>query len=269
MLTRLEKSYIRDLLGVPMGNTDSPNAGYRFLGKAGQLELYLNNLYLEDECIITGRPVALVNVMTGAQLVSGQTLTLFINGQPVSYTTTDIDLADPFPRKAVVTKLVNALQASGLLFQAYSSEVVQGAPTYPNSVPTSAEVYLSCRTAFTLSYESSGTGSGFYAQVLQDGDYQPEPSLDVKLPDGTMQTVYGYLPICLQLRKDIGNSRLNLALTQAGSESGKGGVKFRQDELQVRIGLFRYYTEQMGNALYAGPDPTGRLGVAGSTRVII
>jgi hypothetical protein len=267
MLTLIEKAYIRDLLTVPMSGvpTGGHVAGYRYLSRVGQLEFYMNNLGIEEESIITGRPIGLI-VATGTPELS-QVLTVGIDGQQILYTTQMSDLLATDPRGAVMAGLVNAINNSGngcvagrVNFQPPDA----GQPL--TTSPVFGQLLITRATAFTLTVSVSDN-NGIALNVTNPGNTYPEPSLDLKQSDGTIKTLYGYIPVCLQLRKDILSARTTLALTSAGAKGDQGGAQFRPDQLFQRVQLFRYYVNMLGNALYAGPDPSGRLGSASGGRV--
>jgi hypothetical protein len=269
MLTLLEKAYIRDLLTVPMAGvpTGGHVAGYRYLGRVGQLEFYMNNLGIEEESIITGRPIGLIGATNDPEL--NQTLTVGINGTQLSYTTQASDLTAVDPRGSVLGNLVNVINAASIGFVAGR---VNFQPAYAGqpqtTAPTMGQILVTGSTPCSISVSVSDT-NGIALTVINPGNTYPEPSLDLKNPDGTFRTVYGYIPVCLQLRKDIIAARTTLALSSAGAKGDQGGAQFRPDQLAQRVQLFRFFVNALGNALYAGPDPSGRNGSARGGRVTV
>lgn len=267
MLTLIEKAYIRDLLTVPMAGvpTGGHTSGYRYLGRVGQLEQYMNNLGIEEESVITGRPIGLI-LATGDPLL-GQTLTVNVNGAPVAYTITALDLTSYDPRGTVLASVVNGINALG---NGYFSGRVNFQPSeagqpYTTS-PVLGQLMVTGKNACSLSVNV--TPGGINLTVLMDGNTYPEPSLDLRDRNtGITSSIHGYIPVCLQLRKDIISARLNLSLISAGAKGDQGGATFRPSEISDRVELFRYFTAMLGNALYAGPDPTGRGSSGGRVRV--
>jgi hypothetical protein len=269
MLTLIEKAYIRDLLTVPMAGvpTGGHTAGYRYLGRVGQLEFYMNNLGIEEESIITGRPIALVGGLGNPS--PGQIITAIINGIPVNYTTQDADLLAVDPRGTVLGGLVNAINAAGL---GVFAGRVNFQPSYAGqpvvTSPVIGQLLITSQNTFSLSMSTSDT-LGLSFNIINPANTYPEPSLDLKQSDGTIKSIYGYIPVCLQLRKDIVSARTTLALSSAGAKGDQGGAVFRPDQIFQRVQLFRWYVNALGNALYAGPDPSGRLNSQSGGRVRI
>ena len=267
MLTLIEKSYVRDLLTVPMSGvpTGGHTSGYRYLGRVGQLEFYMNNLGIEEESIITGRPIGLI-VATGDPSL-GQVLTVNVNGSPASYVTQVSDLSAYDPRGTVLAQLVTAINAMG---NGYVSGRVNFQPSQAGqpftTSPTIGQLMVTGKNTCSLSVMTSPGGVNL--AVAMDGNSYPEPSLDIRDRNtGTTSAIHGYIPVCLQLRKDIISARVNLSLLSAGAKGDQGGATFRPSEIADRVELFRYFTGMLGNALYAGPDPTGRGGTGGRVRV--
>lgn len=265
MLTLIEKAYIRDLLNVPMSGvpTGGHIAGYRYLSRVGQLEFYMNNLGIEEESIISGRPIGLI-VATGT-VTPGQVITVSINATPATYTVQPSDLLQVDPLGTVLANIVNAINALGIGFYAGRVNYTEGQAGQPlTTAPVIGQLLVTGSQTCTLAITLQGNGVNLY--VALQGNTYPEPSLDTKV-NGATVTKYGYIPVCLQLRKDIISARTNLSLASAGAKGDQGGATFRPSELADRVELFRYFTTALGNALLAGPDPTGRGGGGGRVRV--
>jgi hypothetical protein len=267
MLTLIEKASIRDLLGVPMAGVPSGGhtAGYRFLGRVGQLEFYMNNLGVEEESVITGRPIGVIIASGDPSL--GQTFVINTNGVPIPYTVTSTDMSNQYPRQSVLLNTINAINLANIGFWAGSSNSGDAqAGAQPLTAPPFGQIVITNKCTFDLTTSSTGANMRFF--VSMNGDTYPRPAMAVKDPVTRQTTmVYGYINVCLQLRDDILNARNNLSLSSAGAKGDQGGAQFRPDELAQRVMLFRSYTRMLGDALYAGPDPSGRLGLSQSGRI--
>lgn len=257
MLTLLEKAYVRQHLGVPMSGVPTGGyvMGYRYLGPVGQLEYYMANLAIEEESIITGRPVALARV-DGIPSV-GQTLSVYIDGVPYSYTVQSPDLGGPDPRSNVMAGIVHALNNGRVgLYAASTNAISQGTPV--RTAPPSGQLSITATRTFDVALD--WTQGGLSMGLENNGDTFPTLfSIAVEDPITRAKSmVYGMIPVCNALKNDILAARRNLGLRSAGAKGDQGGVTFRPDELAVRADLYWTMTAELGNALYCGPDPTGR-----------
>lgn len=262
MLTRQEKVYIRDLLKVPMAGVPrgGHTSGYRYFSLVGNLEFYMNNLAVEEEAVIAGRPLSLVSFFN-QPTVLGQSLTIIVNGNPLVYAVQQSDMDSQFPQQTVLLNMVNLINSAQLGPWAGSGDspaTLAGAS--PLTAPQFGQIAISWFKPFTVEV-AQDPGPGLALQVEQGGDTMPEPSMIVSgktCPDGSPLRVHGYLRVCLELRNDILNGRRNLTLTSAGAKGDQGGVTFNPRQLREQSALFNYFIDKLGSALYASANPMGQ-----------
>lgn len=263
MLTRQEKVYIRDLLKVPMAGVPrgGHTSGYRFFSLVGNLEFYMNNLAVEEESVIAGRPLALVSFFN-QPTVLGQSLTIFVNANPLTYLVQQSDIDSQFPQQSVLLNMVNLINSAQLgpwAGTGDSPSVLAGAS--PLTAPEYGQIAISWYKTFTVSV-AQDPGPGLALQVEQNGDYMPEPSMIAAgkiCPDtGGPLYVHGYIKVCLELRNDILNARRNLQLSSAGAKGDQGGVTFNPRQLREQTALLNYWLDKLGSALYATANPMGQ-----------
>lgn len=235
------------MAGVPRGGHTS---GYRYFSLVGNLEFYMNNLAVEEESVIAGRPMALVSFFNPP--IVAQQLTILINGTPVEYTVQSSDVATQFPQQTVLLNTVNSINSAQLGPWAGTADS-PNIGVSPLSAPEFGQIALSWDRIFNIEVQQNTT-VGVTLAVQQNGDHMPEPSMDVKR-DGRMQRVHGYINVLLALRNDLLSARQNLSLLSAGAKGDQGGVTFRPTELKERAALYGYFLDLMGSALYSGPQP--------------
>jgi hypothetical protein len=264
MLTRQEKVYIRDLLGVPMAGVPrgGHTSGYRFFSLVGNLEFYMNNLSVEEESVIAGRPVALVS-FNNIPITLGQVLTIRVNGFDCVYAVQQSDLDNRFPQQAVLINMVNIINQANLGPWAGTGDSPSAlAGASPLTAPEYGQIAISYTKPFNVEVSQDPTVPGLVLSVQQNGDTMPEPSMVVAgkvCPDtGGPLFTHGYINICLGLRNDILNSRRNLTLSSAGAKGDQGGVTFNPRQLQQLTALLNYWTDKLGGALYATGSPMGQ-----------
>lgn len=261
------------MAGVPTGGHV---AGYRYLFRVGELEYYMNNLGIEEESIISGRPICAI--FANGDPTVGQTFSIIINGVPVDYTVTSQDMFKAQgvdPRQTVLLNIIGLINQANIssgpggrstVWAGSSNATNISAGTAALTAPPIGQLLLTAYSPMNVTL--SQTGNGMYLSINMPGDTYLEPSLDYKDANHVSQTAWGYINVCMRLRKDILMSRNNLGLIQAG-KGPAGGVVFRENEIWQRVYLFRAFTAELGNLLYAGPDPTGRLASQSGGRVFI
>lgn len=260
MLTLQEKVYIRDLLKVPMAGVPrgGHTAGYRYFSLVGNLEFYMNNLAVEEESVIAGRPMALVNFNN--QPVVNQVLVVRVNGFDCVYTVLQSDVDNQFPQQSVLLNMVNQINLANLgpwAGTGQSPSTLAGAS--PLTAPEYGQIAISWTKPFDVEVSQSGTAGGIVISVAQNGDHMPEPSMVAGVPgcQGLQDSglIHGYINICLALRNDMLNSRRSLILSSAGAKGDQGGVTFNPRQLQAQSALFNDWVAKLGSALYATATP--------------
>lgn len=246
---------IRRHLRVPFAGypTSGYYGGIRTVLTVGQLEYYMNNLQVEEECVLTGNPFGRV-VLNGEGAV-GDVVTATINGTPVSYTVTAANLTNPTiydqpvsPLDAICWGWANAINqaalgpvaAGGLNFKA----------TPPVTTPPPGQLTL-VRYGQTFTLSASVISAGLSVTLVANGSNYPNPQSQI--PVASAQTViYGYVPICNALENlCVTQNGLSLWLKQAET------VQFRRDEVPARVQVYRWWCKQLGTALSVGPAPYG------------
>lgn len=260
MLTFQTKVDIRRHLRVPFAGypTSGYYGGIRTVLTVGQLEMYMNNLQVEEESAVTGFPYGMVRLF-GSPTV-GDRITFTINGTPVTYTVQSGDVNNPLlnaqpvsPLDAVSFNAATAINAAALGVEAAGGLNFKASP--PVTLPSSSQVTMNAGgNTFTVTV--AVTSSTMTAQVAANGNVYPAPSINT-LVNGAQATVYGYVPICNALESQIGDITGFLAtwLEQADV------AKFRKDSTAARVQAYRWWCKQLGVALSVGPAPAGEAGM--------
>lgn len=238
------------MAGVPRGGHTS---GYRYFSLVGNLEFYMNNLAVEEESVIAGRPMALVSFFNPPIL--NQQLTILVNGNPALYVVQSSDIAQQFPQQSVLlnmVNLINSMQSGPWAGTADSPNI----GVSPLTAPEFGQISISWDRPFNVEVQQNTT-VGVSLMVAQNGDHMPEPSMEVKR-DGQIKRVHGYINVLLALRNDLLAARQNLSLLSAGAKGDQGGVTFRPTELKERAALFGYFLDLLGSALYSTATPMGQ-----------
>lgn len=255
------KTDIRRHLGVPAAGypTAGVTGGIRTVQSVGQLENYMNSLQLQEECILTGYPYAIVQVSGVPQV--GNTVTITVNNTSVTYTVTLADFGptnSPLyygpipPLQSVGFKVAAAINAANLGPLAAGGSNYAATP--PVTLPDVTQVSLTAQTTFTVTASAVGLGT----VVVANGSTFPNPQIAVTNPDGTQTTVYGYVPICNFLESQVLQPNLSLRYEVADV------VKFRRDEVAARLQAYRWGCQQLGNFLSVGFDLVGMVRKVGS-----
>lgn len=233
------KASIRRHLGITAAgiNTAGSTMGLRAVTRAGELELYMNNLQLEEEGIVMGRPYGAFGIY--APVVNGNQYVITVNGTAYTYTATAVDVNATDPLASVAQNI--RLMLSGVLGNMLIACAALAVGPSPKFISTAQQIsLLSLAGTFTLAV-TGGT-------VIAEGADFPSPKYTVNDGNGDptkAQVVYGLLPVCDALEEQVLNTSQNLSFSEVGSKS-TGGASFRPDELRVRYNLLQKYRYDLG-----------------------
>ncbi len=262
ILSNLQKTDIRRHLGIPAAGypTAGVVGGIRSVQSVGQLEnMMAGNLQLQEECVLTGYPYAIVQIAGNVQI--GNTVTITVNNNPVTYTVTLADFGpsnSPLyygpipPLQSVGFKTAAAINAANLGPLAAGGANYGSSP--PVTLPDHTEIALTAPTTFTVTASAVGLGT----VVVANGSTYPNPQIAVTNPDGTQNTIYGWIQICNALEAQVVQPNLSLRYEVADV------VKFRRDEVAARLQAYRWACQSMGNFLSVGFDLVGMVRKVGS-----
>lgn len=241
-LTFQEKVDIRRHLGVPVAGVQQSGNILR----VGRLEYLMENLQMEEESVIAGRPYAMFQIFGNP--TTGHVITIVVTpvggtaGTPILYTVSPADAAAYYPRLSVALNAANAIVAAG------QGVVAAAGQLYPNQAPSTAppfsQVTLTSPSMAAFTIEASSNDQNMPVTVWQPGTY-PSPSLKYMDDNDVIKYVYGIVPICNMLENMVYGAQDNLDLTGAGSTSTQGGAQFRRDELGQREALYRRSCRQL------------------------
>jgi hypothetical protein len=245
------KASIRRHLGIPAAGTPGlgNTLGLRAVTQAGQLELYMNVLQLEEEAIVLGRPYG--SFIIYDPVTVGDTITVIVVlGQPPNQQTVTV----PYTIQSGDTATSIAQKLPALL-----TPPLAGITTQSITDPNAQVSMMSTIGTFVLSLSVMNGGSigDTNVALVADGSVFPSPKYTVDDGNGdpTLAVIaYGLLPVCDALESQLLNASQNLSFSEVGSRS-TGGALFRPDELIVRNSLLHRYRHEMGVMLgFYQPD---------------